>query len=283
MTDARETPPKACIIGWPAGHSRSPMIHGFWLAELRIAGAYERAPVPPEDFARFIRNLAANGFVGANVTLPHKEAAFALCDRTTETAAKLRAANTLWIEDGELHGDNTDVEGFLAALDQDAPGWADRSGKAVVLGAGGAARAIVHALLSRGVERIVLVNRTKDRAQALAEQAGAGVVAAEWGDASALAEADLLVNTTSLGMSGQPPLDLDLAPLSAGATVCDIVYVPLETELLRRARTRGLRGVSGLGMLLHQAAPGFARWFGAKPCVSPELRALVEADILKSA
>ncbi len=284
MTIAPDRPPRACVIGWPAGHSRSPIIHGFWLAQLGLAGAYERAAVPPEEFAHFIQGLAAAGFVGANVTVPHKEAAFALCARTTETAARLQAVNTLWFEAGELCGDNTDVEGFVAALDQDAPGWADRASKAVVLGAGGAARAIVQGLLSRGIERIALVNRTKGRAMALAAQFGAPVEAFDWGDARrALADADLLVNTTSLGMSGQPTLDLDLAPLPPRAIVCDIVYVPLETEFLRAARGRGLRGVSGLGMLLHQAAPGFARWFGVKPTVTSELRRLVEADIPKGA
>ncbi len=284
MSAKPEALPKACVIGWPAGHSRSPMIHGFWLERLGLAGAYERAAVPPEDFTRFIHDLGRAGFVGGNVTLPHKEAAFALCARPTETARKLAAANTLWFEAGALCGDNTDVEGFLAALDQDAPGWADRAGKAVVLGAGGAARAIVHALLTRGFERIALVNRTLARAMALAAASGALVEAVDWrGTGAALAEADLLVNTTSLGMVGQPPLDLNLSPLPTRAVVCDIVYVPLETPLLRAAEARGLRGVSGLGMLLHQAAPGFARWFGVRPAVTAELRALVEADILKGA
>lgn len=283
MTGDHNAPPKACVIGWPAGHSRSPIIHGYWLAQHKIAGAYERAAIPPQDFPRFIRDLAGNGFVGANVTLPHKQAAFELCDWTTETAARLQAVNTLWLEDGKLCGDNTDVEGFLAALDHDAAGWDEHIGKAVVLGAGGAARAIVHALLSRGLERIALINRTKERALELAAQFGAAIEAVGWEDLGrALDNADLLVNTTSLGMKGQPPLALDLAPMSPRAVVCDIVYVPLQTELLRAAEARGLRGVSGLGMLLHQAAPGFARWFGVRPVVTSELRALVEADILKS-
>jgi len=275
--------PKACVIGWPAGHSRSPIIHGYWLAQHGLAGSYERAAVAPEDFASFVHDFARNGFVGANVTLPHKQAAFELCDATTETAAKLQAVNTLWLEDGKLRGDNTDVEGFLAALDQEAPGWAAHAGKAVVLGAGGAARAIIQALLLCGVKKITLINRTKDRALELAGQAGAAVEAADWAEPGrALSDADLLVNTTSLGMKGQPPLEIDLGPLPAQAVVSDIVYVPLETELLRMAKARGLRGVSGLGMLLHQAAPGFSRWFGVRPIVTAELRALVEADILKS-
>jgi len=279
--------PKACIIGWPAAHSRSPLIHGFWLDRLKIAGSYERAAVDVDAFPGFIRDLANKGYVGANVTLPHKQTAFELCDVATETARKLQAVNTLWLNAGKLCGDNTDVEGFLSALDEDAPGWDDRSGKdsckAVVLGAGGAARAIVHALLLRGVERIVLVNRTKARAMEVAADAGAAISIADFsGLPDALAGADLLVNTTSLGMSGQPPLEIDLAPLPETAVVSDIVYVPLETGLLRGARTRGLRTVSGIGMLLHQAAPGFARWFGVRPCVSAELRGLVEADVLKS-
>lgn len=273
---------KACVIGWPAGHSRSPLIHGFWLSRLKIPGSYERVAVPPEDFKAFIRSLPSKGFAGANVTLPHKQAAFELCDWTTETAARLQAVNTLWFEAGQLKGDNTDVEGFLAALDQDARGWDAAAQKAVVLGAGGAARAIVHGLSLRGFRSIAIVNRTRARALELADQLGVAADAIDWAErADALANADLLVNTTSLGMKGEPLLEIDLSPLPKNAVVCDIVYVPLETGLLREARALGLRGVSGLGMLLHQAAPSFARWFGVKPEVTAELRALVEADILK--
>jgi shikimate dehydrogenase len=283
MSAETQAKPKACIIGWPAAHSRSPLIHGFWLDRLKIAGSYERAAIPPDSFAEFVGALARNGFLGANVTLPHKQMAFDLCDVATQTAMRLQAVNTLWLEGERLCGDNTDVEGFLGALDQDAPGWDSQSRSAVVLGAGGAARAIVHGLLLRGATRILVVNRTKARALELAAQAGAPVAAADWADLPrALREADLLVNTTSLGMSGQPPLEIDLSPLPAHAVVSDIVYVPLETGLLRQAKARGLRAVSGIGMLLHQAAPGFARWFGERPCVSAELRALVEADVLKS-
>jgi shikimate dehydrogenase len=297
-----ETPRKACVVGWPIAHSRSPIIHGFWLRQLGLAGSYESVAVAPPDFPGFAQNLAANGFIGANVTIPHKQIAFALCGKVTPTAASLGAVNTLWLENGVLCGDNTDVEGFLAALDEDARGWdldsrsleRDAGGKvdstfphpapghAVVLGAGGAARAIVHALRHRG-KRVLLANRTKARAESLATDAGAGVEAVDWAALpAALKGASLLVNTTSLGMKGQPPLDIDLSPLPPHAVVNDIVYFPLETALLRAARARGLRAVSGIGMLLHQAAPGFERWFGVRPSVTPELRRLVEADVQKS-
>ena len=269
---------KACVIGWPAGHSRSPLIHNFWLAQAGIDGVYERAAVSPANFPDFVRNLRANGYVGANVTIPHKEAAFRMLDEASETARALGAANTLWFEDGRLMGDNTDVRGFLAHLDEAAPGW--NAETATVIGAGGAARAVAFALMSRGVRDLRLVNRTKARAAALAESAGAAVRVYGWDAlAEALDGAGLLVNTTSLGMAGQPALDIDLAPLSPEAVVYDIVYVPLETELLEAARARGLRAVDGLGMLLHQAVPGFFHWFGATPQVTAELRDLVAADI----
>lgn len=274
---------RACVIGWPVAHSRSPMIHTHWLAHYGIDGSYDRAAVAPEAFEAFVRGLAEHGYVGGNVTLPHKEKAFELCASVTETASRLGAVNTLWLEDGHLHGDNTDGAGFLGALDQDACGWDARKNVAVVLGAGGAARAIVDALLARGMNRIVVSNRTRARAEEIAARAGGPVEVADWDARSRLlAGADLLVNTTSLGMVGQPPLDIDLTALPPTATVSDIVYVPLETELLRRARERGLRGVSGVGMLLHQAVPGFRRWFGTTPVVTPELRRLVEADITSS-
>lgn len=280
MNATQSAAPKACVIGWPVAHSRSPMIHGFWLDQLKIAGSYERAAVAPADFPDFVGSLAGQGFAGANVTLPHKETAFALCSKRTKTAETLQAVNTLWFEDGVLWGDNTDVAGFLGALDQDAPGWDRHAEKAIVLGAGGAARAIVSALLQRGVRKITVVNRTEARAADLAAHFGPAVDVAPHGALpEALDGANLLVNTTSLGMKGQPPLDVDLASLPAFAAVCDIVYVPLETGLLAAARKRGLRAVGGLGMLLHQAVPGFERWFGTRPRVTPELRALVEADI----
>jgi shikimate dehydrogenase len=279
----RLSPPstlKACVIGWPASHSRSPLIHGFWLKQMNIAGSYERVEVSPADFPAFVRRLAEHGFAGGNVTLPHKEAAYELCDAATGTAMQLKAVNTLWIESGKLWGDNTDAAGFLAALDQDAPLW-DKSGdRAVVAGAGGAARAVVHALRSRGFKRIALVNRTRERAERLANEFSPGIEVVEFPALPGVLEgASLLVNTSSLGMRGQPPLLIDLTPLPDDAVAADIVYVPLETALLRAAKKRGLRTVSGIGMLLHQAAPGFERWFGVRPSVTAELRCLIEADI----
>ncbi len=274
---------KACVIGWPVAHSRSPLIHRFWLERLHIAGSYELAAVAPEDFVGFVQGLARHGFIGANVTLPHKETAFLLCDVTLPAAERLKAVNTLWIEAGLLRGDNTDCAGFLGAMDHEAPGWDETLGTAVVLGAGGAARAIVHALQSRGKQRIFVVNRTKARAINLAADFGAPVEVVDFGDLpDAMAGAGLLVNTTSLGMRGQPPLSLDLAPLPVQAIVSDIVYVPLETPLVKAAKARGLKAVPGLGMLLHQAVPGFERWFGQRPEVTLELRRLIEADISAS-
>ena len=282
MSSDLEIMRRACVVGWPIAHSRSPIIHGFWLRQLGLAGSYEAVAVAPPDFAGFAHDLATNGFVGANVTIPHKQTAFEVCGKVTPTAASLGAVNTLWLEDGVLCGDNTDVAGFLAALDEEAPGWDAMEGQAVVLGAGGAARAIVHALRHRG-KKVIVVNRTRARAESLAAEEGAGVEAADWASLpAALKDASLLVNATSLGMKGQPALDIDLSPLPAAAAVNDIVYFPLETALLRQARARGLCAVSGIGMLLHQAAPGFERWFGARPGVTPELRRLVEADVLKS-
>lgn len=272
--------PRAFIIGWPVAHSRSPLIHRYWLDELGIEGSYEPIALPPDELEGFLSGLGERGFVGGNVTLPHKERAFALCAETTPTAARLEAVNTLWMEAGKLHGDNTDVFGFLAALDEDVPGWGKALENVVVLGAGGAARGIVHALLSRGARQISVINRTRARGEDLRSRFGGGIAPGEYSDLpQALASADLLVNATSLGMAGQPPLDIDLAPLPDHAVVADIVYVPLETSLLLQARRRGLRTSSGLGMLLHQAAPGFERWFGRRPPVTPELRACVAADI----
>lgn len=273
--------PRAGVAGWPVDHSRSPTIHRYWLKELGLPGAYERFAVRPGEFRQFAAAIGKDGLLGANVTAPHKEAAFAVCDWRTPVAEALGAVNTLWREDGRLMGDNTDVAGFLANMDECAPGWAEQRKLAVVIGAGGAARAIVHALASRGFQRIAIVNRTLARAEALAAHFGGPATAAAWADLPAeLSEADLLVNASSLGMAGQPPLALDLAPLPARAVVADAVYVPLRTSLIEGAQRRGLRVVGGLGMLLHQAAPAFARWFGEAPKVTPELRALVEAEVL---
>lgn len=275
--------PRACIAGWPVAHSRSPLIHGFWLSNLGLRGSYDREAVPPGAFAAFAAAIGKNGLVGANVTVPHKEDAFAACDKLTTTAAELGAVNTLWREGGALWGDNTDVVGFLANLDEEAPDWRKRADRAVVLGAGGAARAVISGLLARGVEHIAVVNRTPQRALRLAAHFGPRIsVDAPANLPRLLERAGLLVNTTSLGMAGQPALDIDLSPLPDAAIVADLVYAPLQTPLLAAAQRRGLRIVEGLGMLLHQAAPGFERWFGVRPTVTPELRALIEADIVKA-
>ena len=239
--------------------------------------------MPPGAFAAFAAAIGKNGLVGANVTVPHKEDAFAACDKLTTTAAELGAVNTLWREGGALWGDNTDVAGFLANLDEEAPDWRKRADRAVVLGAGGAARAVISGLLARGVEHIAVVNRTPQRALRLAAHFGPRIsVDAPANLPRLLERAGLLVNTTSLGMAGQPALDIDLSPLPDAAIVADLVYAPLQTPLLAAAQRRGLRIVEGLGMLLHQAAPGFERWFGVRPTVTPELRALIEADIVKA-
>ena len=271
----------ACVIGWPIGHSRSPLIHNYWLRQHGIAGEYRAEAVPPDAFPEFLKSLTHRHYVGANVTLPHKEAALRL-SRPDDRAEAVGAANTLWFEGGALRSTNTDVEGFLANLDAAAVGW-DRTSDAVVLGAGGSARAVVFGLRERGIARIHVVNRTAERAVALRTRFGEQVDPASAAELPGLlAQAGLLVNTTSLGMRGQPPLVIDLAPLRTGAVVCDLVYAPLETQLLAAARARGHATADGLGMLLHQAVRGFSLWYGAKPGVTRELRALIEADLAKT-
>jgi shikimate dehydrogenase len=275
--------PRAGVVGWPIEHSRSPTIHRYWLKELGIPGNYDKYAIQPGEFRQFADTIGKDGFLGANVTAPHKEAAFEACERRTAVAEALGAVNTLWREDGRLWGDNTDVAGFLANLDEAAPGWDERKGFAVVVGAGGAARGIIHALVSRSFERIAVVNRTQARAETLAQHFGDSTVAMPWGAlATELPRADLLANASSLGMVGQPPLTLDVGALPGRAVVADAVYVPLRTPLIEAAGARGLRVAEGLGMLLHQAAPAFARWFGARPVVTPALRALVEAEVVAS-
>lgn len=273
-------PPKVCVVGWPAGHSRSPLIHNYWLRRHGIAGEYVAQAVPPDQFPDFVKTLARH-YVGANITLPHKEVALNL----TEPDARARAvgaANTLWFEAGVLRSTNTDVEGFLANLDAAAPGW-DQAAGAVVLGAGGSARAVVFGLIERGIARINVVNRTAERAQALRARFGEAVHPTNPMDLpTLLAPAGLLVNTTSLGMRGQAPLDIDLRPLRRDAVVADLVYVPLETPLLAAARARAHPTADGLGMLLHQAVRGFSLWFGVQPTVTADLRALIEADLAKT-
>ena len=275
---ARQRPRAACLIGWPAAHSRSPLIHRYWLRTLGIDGGYVIEAVPPDDLRDFVLRLSLRGFVGANVTIPHKENVLAL-STPDERARAIGAANTLWFADGELRSTNTDVEGFVNNLDASALGWDDAE-EALVLGAGGSARAVVFGLLERGIKRVHLVNRTLSRARALAQNFGPDVQAAEWNAvAGLLPRAGLLVNTTSLGMHGQGPLDIDVSRLPENAVVADLVYVPLETALLKAAKARGLRTADGLGMLLHQAVRGFELWFGQRPQVTSELRAIVEADL----
>jgi shikimate dehydrogenase len=271
----------ACVIGWPVAHSRSPLIHGYWIKLHRLAAEYRREALAPSEVADFLANLMARGYVGCNVTLPHKEAALAASE-PDDRARAVGASNTLWLDGGRLLSTNTDVEGFTNNLDAAVPDWDRRLAEAVVLGAGGSARAVIYGLIERGFTRIHIVNRTFDRAQALRERFGAEVQPANWSALPhLLTRAGLLVNTTSLGMMGQPRLDIDLAPLPGEAVVADLVYAPLETELLAAARARGLATADGLGMLLHQAVRGFSLWFGVRPEVTPELRALVEADLAK--
>lgn len=270
---------KAFVIGHPIAHSRSPKIHRHWLEAHGISGSYEAIDVAPDDLADFIRGLKERGFRGGNVTIPHKEAVFGLVERRDEAAVEIGAVNTLWIEDDVLWGGNTDAHGFAANLDEYAPDWF-RNGPAVVLGAGGAARAIIHALKQRGMKDIRIVNRTLSRAQELADRFGLGVTAHETAATGALlGDTGLLINTTALGMHGNEGLPADPARLPGTAIVTDIVYVPLQTPLLAVAARCGLKTVDGLGMLLHQAVPGFEHWFGKRPVVTPALRAAIVADL----
>ncbi len=276
----------AGVMGWPVGHSLSPRLHGFWLRQHRIDGAYVPLAVAPGRLEQALRALPAMGFRGVNLTIPHKEPALALVDRITPAAARIGAVNTVIVGQDGLLGDNTDGYGFMQSLAAGAPGWQAAAGPAVLLGAGGAARAIAVALIDAGTPELRLVNRTLARAEALAaeladaaRERGAALTVLPWQDRDALAGAMLLVNTTSLGMAGQPPLEVDLAALPAAALVTDIVYSPLETGLLAAARARGHAVVDGLGMLLHQARPGFRAWFGVDPEVTDALRATVLAGL----
>lgn len=273
---------RAAVIGWPIAHSRSPTIHRYWLAHYGLSGSYDAIAVPPDQAEQYFATFAESGLVGANVTIPHKLTAAGACRILTPTAEALGAVNTLWWENGALAGDNTDVHGFLANLDQEAPGWAEGRRSALVIGAGGAARAIVYGLLARGLRQVVIANRTRERADVLAA-AFAPAVSADWTTLQGpLTDFSLIVNTTSLGMNGQDEVPIDVSAAADDTVVCDIVYVPLETGLLRQAGERGLRTVGGLGMLLHQAAPGFARWFGVTPEITGALREHVLADIVAS-
>ncbi|MET0708490.1 MAG: shikimate dehydrogenase [Tardiphaga sp.] len=271
-------PRAACLIGWPAAHSRSPLIHHHWLRTLDLHGGYSIESVPPEGFAEFVMNLSKHGYIGGNITIPHKERVLKLT-APDQRARAVGAANTLWYDHGTLRSTNTDIEGFIDNLDHCADDW-DHTEDALVLGAGGSSRAVVFGLLERGIKRIHLANRTVERAESIARQFGPRVLPLAWVSiGTILPRAGLLVNTTSLGMAGQPALDIDVAALPAQAVVADLVYVPLQTPLLTAARARGLRTADGLGMLLYQAVRGFELWFGHRPEVTPDLRALVEADL----
>jgi shikimate dehydrogenase len=265
-------------MGHPIAHSRSPMIHNYWLKKLGIPGVYELKDLKPGEFVPFISDLSRNGYVGGNVSLPHKEAAYRTVAARDAAAEAVGAVNTLWLESGKLMGGNSDVHGFIANLDDRAPGCVVPGARALVLGAGGAARSAVYAFRQRQIE-VHVANRTLARAQELAERFGAK--AHGWHEIPPLlSQADVLVNCTSLGMAGKDRLEIDLAPLKKSAVVYDIIYVPLETALLAQAKQRGHRTVDGLGMLLQQAGFGFRKWFGGNPQVTPELRAMLEADIV---
>lgn len=271
---------RAGVVGWPIEHSRSPLIHGYWLDTYGIAGSYAKIAVAPEAAAEFFASLAERGLAGCNVTVPLKEIAFAAAEAKDASAVAVGAANTLWLEGGKLHAANTDTYGFMRHLELSAANWRDGGRHVVILGAGGAARAIVYGFLAAGVAEVRVTNRTRRRADALAEHFGPRVTVHEWSARSAIAEgAAVVVNTTTIGMKGEGSLGLDISRLGPRTVVADIVYVPLETELLASARARGLVAVDGLGMLLHQAVPGFERWFGVRPEVTAELRRRIVADI----
>ena len=271
--------PEACVIGYPAKHSRSPKLHGYWLDRYGIDGAYRAEEIKAEDFSAFVSSLSEHGYVGANVTMPHKDAALELSE-PDERALAVGAANTLWLDSGQLKSTNTDVEGFLGSLDTASPGWDQRTDSAVVLGAGGAGRAVIFGLIERGLNQIHVVNRTLAKAAALQERFGDVIQPAGMDSLPGLLDgAILFVNTTSLGMHGEPPLNVNLDRMAAGAVVADIVYVPLRTKLLIDAEAHGFATANGLDMLLHQAVRGFELWFGTRPEVTRELYELLAADI----
>ncbi len=278
---AEDKPRMACVMGWPVAHSRSPLIHGYWLKRYGIRGDYRREAVTPEDFPAFLMSLGERGYVGGNVTQPHKETALKL-SQPDDRARAIGAANTVWLDGGVLRSTNTDVVGFLSSLDVGAPGWDRNIETVVVLGAGGAARAIVYGLVERGAGRVHVVNRTLARAEAFTALFGPRVVAAGWDAVPALLKrAGLLVNTTSLGMAGNPDLPIDISGMRDGAAIGEIVYVPLKTKLLEQAEKRGFKHSDGLDMLLYQAVRGFELWFGVKPEVTAELRQIIVDELLK--
>jgi len=279
--------PKTFICGWPVAHSRSPIIHNYWLEQLKLPGSYEKMPIEPGNLADLIKRLRANEFVGGNITIPHKEAILPLMDRLEPAAKSIGAVNTVWKNKDQLCGDNTDWIGFLAHLDSSFGQWDNQLAKekyAIVLGAGGAARAVIYALVQRGFKKILLANRTREKAEKLAFEFGDETLPVSVSEiADHFSQTALVINTTSLGMKGMADFDdhflKSLAKLTESAIVYDLVYVPLETALLKHARQFGVQTLDGLGMLLHQAVPGFERWYGVKPQVGPELRNLIIADL----
>lgn len=277
--------PKAFICGHPIKHSRSPMVHGYWLKQYNIAGSYKKQDLSPVAFEEFIPLAQENGFVGGNVTIPHKEAAFRLVDKLDDVATKIGAVNTIWIEDNTLIGSNSDAYGFVANLDQNAAGW-DNDAKnktALIFGAGGASRAVLFSLVQRGISKIYLANRTIEKAENLAKEFGSSIMPITIGEVEeALKEVDIFVNSTSLGMNTQDTYPFDITKLKETALVTDLVYTPLETVLLKTAKEAGLTSVDGLGMLLHQAVPGFEKWFGIRPKVTAQLRQYIVDDLNKA-
>jgi shikimate dehydrogenase len=281
MADSRETKRvNAFVTGWPIKHSRSPLIHSHWLKRYGLPGTYKAEPVTPEQFSRFISALKMGGpYRGGNVTIPHKETAFRLADQPDDIAIELGAANTLWIEDGLVHATNTDGYGFIANLDEKCPNWVN-TGRAIILGAGGASRAVVQAVRDRGVKEIHIVNRTPARAKEVADLFGPRVQSHRLEELPEVMQgAGLFVNTTSLGMDGSEALAIDFSALAQDAVVTDIVYAPLKTAFLRQAEEQGRTVIDGLGMLLHQAVPGFEKWFGHRPIVDEDLRRLIINDL----
>ena len=273
---------KACVIGWPIKHSRSPLIHNFWLQQYGLSGSYEKVAIEPSNLEIFISTVGQNSFVGCNVTIPHKEQVASFVTVQDPLTQKIGAVNTVYVENNIVYGLNTDGYGFISNLKQSHEKIDFNNNHCVVIGAGGASRAIIAALLEQKVAKISLVNRTIGKAKKLADHFGEKVIPVIFNDLqSVLKTADLLVNTTSLGMTGQPELDIDLTDLPTSCVVSDIVYVPLKTKLLKQAEQQGNVVIDGLGMLLHQAAPGFKKWFGVFPEVTPQLRALIVADLEK--
>lgn len=267
---------RAAVIGHPINHSKSPIIHGHWIAQFGLNGSYEAIDIAPADLRARVAQMAADGYAGFNVTIPHKEEIFKLCDEVDEKARLIGAVNTVKIDGGKLYGTNTDAFGFIENIKYEVPGFEFTRGPAFVLGAGGAARAVVYGLLQEGVPHITIVNRTRDKAEAIAAMARGKISVVDW-DArhDALHDAAIIINTTALGMTGKDALDLSLAHAKDGAVVTDIVYTPLMTDLLKQAKIKQLQYVTGIGMLLHQARPAFRLWFGVMPTVTPELAAKV--------